>query len=93
MSKINLKINFISYFNDYGYHRDTEIIKELVSKNLNENFHFIYGFINDSMYKAPLVDINIHVGIPTYNLFKYAKMNILFVNISNYYKYYLKNLY
>jgi glycosyltransferase involved in cell wall biosynthesis len=79
-----IKINLITYNNQYGLTNDMRILAKLLEKHFVKKVDIkIVDFFH---YKAPKADINIFLETVSKILFKYADINVLIPNQEWYYK-------
>lgn len=79
-----IKINLITYNNQYGLTNDMKMLAKLLEKYFKSKLEIkIVDFFH---YKAPRADINIFLETVSKILFKYADINILIPNQEWYYK-------
>jgi glycosyltransferase involved in cell wall biosynthesis len=79
-----IKINFITYNNQYGLTNDMRILGKMLEKHFGKKVEIkIVDFFN---YKAPWADINIFLETVSKILIKYAPINVLIPNQEWYYK-------
>ena len=79
-----MKINIITYNNQYGLTGDVNVLKYLLKYYFRDRVE-IYA-VNFFDYKCNYADINIFVETVSNILFKYAPINILIPNQEWYYK-------
>ena len=79
-----MKINIITYNNNYGLSQDVNILIHQLKRHFRDRIEvFAVNFFD---YKCNYVDLNIFLETVSYALFKYAPVNILIPNQEWYYR-------
>jgi len=84
MSKETIRINLITYNNQYGLTNDMKMLAKLLEKHFKSKVEI--KMVDFFHYKAPKADINIFLETISKILLKYADVNILIPNQEWYYK-------
>lgn len=79
-----MRINIITYNNDYGLTQDINVLIYMLKRHFKDRVE-IYA-VNFFDFKCNYVDLNIFLETVSFTLFKYAPINILIPNQEWYYK-------
>lgn len=87
---MTIKINLITYNNQYGLTNDLKLLGRLLKKHFKDRVEI--KIIDFYHYRAPQADINIFLETVSKILFKYALVNVLIPNQEWFYKNWLPYL-
>lgn len=80
----NLRINLITYNNQYGLTNDMRMLAKMLEKHFGKRIEI--KMVDFFHYKAPQADVNIFLETISKSLMKYADVNVLIPNQEWYYK-------